>query len=436
MNRETNAGLTLTLSALERYIPVATQFVERTAEVFGLQKERGLRLGLATEEIFSYLASAVCPGQTVEIRCVNGYFYIRVEFWFSVSTMNMGALNITASGNCNEGDMATMGLVIASRTVDRLNITAGRRRICLSIAIDKEYPAANGITFTQPDGIDGLSVRTPNPEELKSFIIRAGQDIADVLRPTYLRYPGRVVDMVAGGNCQALVAFNGKQEILGGLLAVNRTERFVLLIGPYGFYPAGEVEVAETLLNDCLSKIARTKVIAILNVTGLPAVIRPQFEALGDLRYYQAGGSVIERPTFYRLLHEDPGCLIWTDGALADYLRSEYKRLFLAREIREVKDLGEAKAGASIFSTHIRKELTEVTIRPLWPGTDADDNLKRHIRCLGEESILNIFFELDLGIPWHASLMPILSVNNFRPEMIIPFAGKADMAVFQYHDPA
>ena len=56
-----------------------------------------------------------------------------------------------------------------------------------------------------------------------------------------------------------------------------------------------------------------------------------------------------------------------------------------------------------------------------------------------EESIiilqfLNIFFELDLGISWHAELIPVLIANQFKPEIILPFAGQSDLIIFQHHD--
>jgi hypothetical protein len=90
------------------------------------------------------------------------------------------------------------------------------------------------------------------------------------------------------------------------------------------------------------------------------------------------------------------------------------------------------KAGVSIFSAEVRRERSMASLRPLWPGADLDANVKRHLRFLKEEAINNIFFALDLGVSWHASLMTVLITNHFRPALIIPFAGQADLLIFQY----
>ena len=180
----------------------------------------------------------------------------------------------------------------------------------------------------------------------------------------------------------------------------------------------------------------RTKVIGLVNLSGIPplstGLIEKQFEFLGSLNYCQDNGKTFNRRTYYRLLHEDPGCLIFTDSILKDFLQREYGRLFLAREIREIKDMGETKTGASIFSAEINRQRSEAILRPLWPGADLDANVDRHLRFLKAESLNNILFELDLGVSWQASLMPILVNRQFVPKLIIPFAGRADLLYFQY----
>ncbi len=434
MNQE-HGHLSLQLPAQAIYLPVVIPFVEAAAGAFGLEKDGALRLGLATEEIFAYLSNRVCGGAPLEIRCVNGIFYTRVEFRFSVSDLNMGALNMTASASCaGDDDLAEMGLVIAARTIDRLNIIAERhQRVCLVIEKDKDYPPAPEMVFPQPDVAGDLIVEEPGTEDMKRFVMQTAKGNAGSLCPTFFHHPGKVVDMVAGGEYRALVALTPKRDMAGGMLLFSRNERIVEIIGPYAFSPNKETEITEQLLAYGLASIARTKTIALLSLTGLPASIQPQFEALGTMSYYQASGDITRRPVFYRLLHEDPGCLVWTDALLKNYLTQEYGQLYLAREIREVKDYGESRFGASIFSAEVKREFSEVVLRPLWPGADMADNVKNHLQCLAEEALLNIFFELDLGVAWHASLIPALMANRFKPALILPFAGQADKVVFQYH---
>ncbi len=434
MSQDPDRIVSLQLTARMSFLPVATHCVETAAGVFGLGREELLKLILATEEIFSYLSSNVCRGEILDIRCVNGLSYVRVEFRFSVSALDMGALNIAASVPCaSEDDMAEMGLAIASRTIDRLNIIAERQnRICLSIEKDKDYPPAPETSIAPIDVTGALTVETPDTEGVKRYVTRVTQGPHDPLRPPFFHYPGKVADMVTAGDCQVVTAVDAKGECAGGVLFRFLTARIVEVFGPHVFYQVREGEIAAMLLDACIARTARTKAIGLVNLTGLPPSSQSQFELLGLMNHYRQDGESIARQAFYRLLHEDPGCLVFTDECLKDYLQREYGRLFLAREIREVRDQGEMKAGVSIFSAEVRRERSMASLRPLWPGADLDANVKRHLRFLKEEAINNIFFALDLGVSWHASLMTVLITNHFRPALIIPFAGQADLLIFQY----
>ncbi|MDD5475542.1 MAG: hypothetical protein PHU03_03395, partial [Syntrophales bacterium] len=213
------------------------------------------------------------------------------------------------------------------------------------------------------------------------------------------------------------------------------TDKVIEVFRPCSFYPSREEEILAMLMDACIANTARTKAIGLVNLTGLPPSMEHQFETLGTLTYFQDGGSPLVSRALCRLLHEDPGCQVWTDPALKDYLEKEYHRLFLAREIREVRNLGETRTGSSIFSTELNRERSEAFLRPLWPGIDLDDNLKRHIQLCRKESLVNLFFVVDTGISWHASLVHVLMSNHFKAEVIIPFAGQADLVIFQYHEP-
>ena len=258
------------------------------------------------------------------------------------------------------------------------------------------------------------------------------QGPADPLRPPFFNYPGQVADMVTAGDCQILTAVDAKGECAGGVLFRFLTSRIIEMFGPHGFHDGREGEIAAMLLDACITNTARTKAIGLVSLTGLSVSSQAQFELLGLIKHYATEGKAVEIQAFYRLLHEDPGCLVFTDECLKDYLRQEYARLFLAREIRDVRNQGETKTGVSIFSTEVRREQSLANLRPLWPGADFDANVKRHINFLKGESIANIFFALDLGVSWHASLSPVLLNNHFRPALIIPFAGLADLVIFQY----
>ena len=122
--------------------------------------------------------------------------------------------------------------------------------------------------------------------------------------------------------------------------------------------------IGETLLAACISNIARTRALGLLSLSGLPASIRNNFETLGSLRYHEEGKAPVEEFSFYRLLHEDPGFEVWSAGDLTDYLKREYERLALAREIRTVRDMGETRSGTSLFSAEVHRDRRAVTLRP------------------------------------------------------------------------
>jgi hypothetical protein len=275
-------------------------------------------------------------------------------------------------------------------------------------------------------------VETPDTEGVKRYIKHVAKGSPDPMRPPFFNYPGKVADMATAGDCHVETVVDARGECAGGVLFHFLTSRIVEMFGPHVFFPERENEIAGMLLDACIARTVRTKAIGLVNLTGMPPSIESQFEPLGSMNYYRQDGTNDARQAFFRLFHEDPGCTVFTDAILKDYLQREYNRLFLAREIREVHDQGETKRGASIFSAEVRRQRLMTILRPLWPGDDFDANVKSHLRFLKEEAINNIFFSLDMGVPWQASLMTVLINNSYRPALIIPFAGQADLPIFQY----
>lgn len=427
--------LSLDISAVRNYLPVVVSFVEAAAGVFGLKKEGYLRLSLATEEIFLYLCGFVCPGENLSVQCFNEFYRISVHFRFSAGELNLSGLNI-ASGSAPESDanLDDMGLLIASRSVDYLKVVVERdNSICLTITKEKDYPAAEE-KMPLPEPVSHVFTEVPDAERLKCFAVMTAQYYALPYRPSFFTYPGKLVDMVATGEYNAIVAQNQKKEIVGGMLLRNRTEKIVQCFGPYCFLKEQEKEISEVLFHACIGVIARTKALGLLSLWGIPETLHNNFEPLGTLRYQEAGKAPIEEISFYRLLHEDPGFEVWSSASLADYLRREYRRLALAREIRVIKDMGETRRASSLFSAEVYRDQSSVTLRPLLTGNDFGTNLQRHIRFLKSDNFLNIYFELDLGVSWHAEMMDPLLSNNFKPAIIMPFAGKSDLVIFQHYD--
>jgi hypothetical protein len=379
MDTDKMGTLTLGITAGTPYLPVVTSFVESAAIVFGMKKEEYLRLGLATEEIFLYLCNFVCPGKALEVQCFNGFYYTRVLFRFSAVELNLSGLNIASNiASDREPDLDAMGLLIASRSVDHLDIVVEKNnRICLTITKEKAYPASRK-KLPLPQSAEKIFTETPDGERLKCFAGLTSQSSDSAQRPAFFTYPGKFVDMVASGEYSAIVAMNTKKEIVVGILYCYRTEKNVQCFGPYCFYQEQEKMISEALLAACISNIARTRALGLLSLSGLPESIRNNFETLGSLRYYEEGKTPVDEFSFYRLLHEDPGFEVWSAGDLTDYLKREYERLALAREIRTIRDMGETRSGTSLFSAEFHRDRRQsrfalsgpaMIFRRTWSGT-------------------------------------------------------------------
>jgi hypothetical protein len=63
-------------------------------------------------------------------------------------------------------------------------------------------------------------------------------------------------------------------------------------------------------------------------------------------------------------------------------------------------------------------------------------NLSRHVDAFKKEGVSNVLFELDLGISEHALWIPALTEQHFIPRVVLPYAGKGDLVIFQYDVPA
>jgi hypothetical protein len=135
---------------------------------------------------------------------------------------------------------------------------------------------------------------------------------------------------------------------------------------------------------------------------------------------------------WFRLLHEDTGSVVWVHPNLDAFLRREYTKLVLPREIRIDRPSGETLSRHSVLSAEFDRLKSRVTLRPMWPGADAEENIERHVRLLESEKILNIHFVIDLGQAWQTVFIPGLLHGGFEPRFVLPYAGKGDLVVFQF----
>ena len=137
-------------------------------------------------------------------------------------------------------------------------------------------------------------------------------------------------------------------------------------------------------------------------------------------------------PSTTAILGEDPGSEVWAHPDLEPFLRDTYRRHAFAREIRLTESQGEKRQPHSVFAVKFERAAGLVTVRPLWDGEDAKETLAEHVRVLQKDGIANIFFRMDLGRAWQANLTPALLANGFSPNLVIPYGGKGDLAIFQH----
>lgn len=434
MQRGAKPEVTLTVRAEMAFVPLAVSFVENAAGAFGLEREDVLGLTLATEEIFAYLCTSGVPHEVVEIRCLGGVYYVQAQFLFEAQDFNMRAFNLTAVPNLQEeAKLEETGLLIASRMVDRFDFSAvGAKKQSLILVKEKTYPAVTDILTGEAHPLTAFSVSTPDPEELKMFARLVNRYYAGHIVPPFLRFPGKVADMAGSGDYAASLAVDTAGQIGGGMIWRVAGLKIVECCGPYLFNQIAGSGVAEALANSCIEAIARTDAVGLLNRYPTPEVPEGYFERLGSLVYRRCEHAPSELTVLYRQLVEDPGATVWSHPDLEEFLADQYRRLYLARRIQPVRSEGEATARSSVLSAEFDRTNGLVTLRPVVAGMDAEENLGRHVEVLQQENLTGILVSLDLGKPWQSAFVPALLNQSFLPRIVMPYAGKADVVLFQH----
>jgi anti-sigma regulatory factor (Ser/Thr protein kinase) len=424
--------VTLTVPANPVFLSLATEFVEESARVFGLDEPEALSLTLATEEIFVYLCQSTAPDKEVCLKCTGRGYYVEEEFSFQAKDFNMKAFNLTAASSIDDdGGMHETGLLIASRMVDHFRFSQQDDMLRLILLKEKLYPAFHELPVPKTLPLEEFSIREPDPEELKTFIRLLNLSYPAHLVPVTFRFPGKVVDMVASGDYVAAVATDEAGHLGGGALWRCDGPKLVEVFGPYVFNQPPDSSVAQALVESVIASVAKSSAVGVISRLPTPELPSEYFEALGSLTVERGEGSVVDIPAYYRHLEEDAGFTVWAHPTLREFLRTEYARLVFAREIRLVTDEGESSSRFSVLSAEFDQSSSQVMLRPVWWGLDSEENVAGHVRILRDEGTHGIFFEMDLGKPWHTRFAPALFDAGFEPRLVLPYAGRGDLVVFQ-----
>lgn len=410
-------------------LPIVLNVAEQAALIFGMKNKDAMALRLAAEEVFGYLCSHTDGQDKIRMECKNGIYYVQLDFIFWHRNLDLRAFNISMDINLDDDrQLGEMGLLIAARSIDRLFMNEEQNRMSLSLYKEKSYPPAEASVLL-PQQTTNFFIKPADAEDLKSFCQLAAYFDKDTRElPVFLNYPGKFADMVYSGEYQAALAFDQRQALLGGIVWKAQEQRTIEFYGPYLFTHLEGM--AEALIEKCLEQIGRSDAVGLINRCGAADLSEKYFEELGSINSLGKDGKVRQITAYYRQLCEDPGQRIWTHPDILPYLQSQYQRLFLPREIRTVNNMGERNNAHSVFSSEFAHN--QVILRPLLGGEDAAANLKGHLQLFAKERIPNIFFEIDLGLAWHAELIPALLSQGFKPGLIFPYAGKADLLLMQY----
>ncbi|MBF0550244.1 MAG: hypothetical protein HQK60_06890 [Deltaproteobacteria bacterium] len=435
MKTTTRQMVAMSASADPSFLPLATSFVHLAALGMKLGEREAMGLQLATEEIFAYLGQ-VSPGQTIDIQCFNGGYYIEAVFRFSSEQFNMRAFNLTASVCLDdECSLDEMGLLIASRQVDRFQFTeAPGHQVQLTLIKNKAYPPIGAEPVPPSRPLTTFTIREPQDEELKLLVQLANRDYPVQVIPRFFKYPGRVVDMVAIGEVSVLLAVGPDDHLGGGLVWRLMGPKTVECYGPFLFNQGSASPLAAALLDAGLGAIGRTNALGLFVSRPTAELPKHYFEPLGSLTSFHKDGSATSQTAYFRLLHEDPGAAVWAHPGLEGFLRQEYQRLFFPREIRLVTHQGEMTNPFSVLSADFDRFRGLVTLYPVRSGADAADNLAQYLRLFRGEAIEDIFFLMDLAQPWQADFTPALLQCGFAPRLILPYAGEGDVVMFQWGD--
>lgn len=433
MNRSPKPEVVLSLRADMTFLHLATAFAEKSAIAFGLEASEALSLTLAVEEIFVYLSRTASPGGQVVIHSRGGGYFVEIEFLFPAEDFNMRSFNITAKASMDsDADFSETGLLIASRMVERFRFEEIDKKLRLTLTKAKAYPDFCVADLPPARPLKGFSIKEAvDPEELKLLVRRVNTECAGQIFPEICRAPGMMVDIVASGDYKVALAVDRIGHIGGGIIWKWEGTGLVECFGPYLFGQPADSTIGSELLDGCIADIARTGAKGLINRFPTPDLPKEYFEPLGSLTFAAADGETAELVAYYRHLEEDLGGTVWSHPLLEGFLQDQYRKLFFAREILPVRRAGELSSPFSVLSAEFDRGQSRVTLRPVWWGEDDHSCLSDHVETLSREQISSIFFEMDIGKSWQCHFTPALLESGFVPRLILPYAGKGDLVIFQ-----
>lgn len=308
------------------FLPIAAGCVEESVLAYGLGRTEAMSLRLAIEEVYAFLAERAPAGQRLKLQCCNGVYYAEVICHFPGQGLPVGAFNVTSTvSSDDEQSLAEMGLILAARTVDRLEIEARGGLVRIHFIKEKKYPLGTG-NLGDFSLLGNCREVATSAEFLKQFAQRVEAHYGEKALPCFA-FPGKVADMVACGEFDAALLADEKDHVCAGIFW-RYGNKLAEAYGPYIF--CAKEQLAVQAVEACLCKLARTPVICMVVHDPMPETPAGYFEQLSE------DGSLL-----YRQLEEDNGATAYIPADLAGFLRESYRNLCLPRDVQQVEYQGE-----------------------------------------------------------------------------------------------
>ena len=441
ISRPTRATTRLPFSA--PFLPLAMDFVDKGARAFGYGQRETVGLVLATEELFAFYLSQAAASTTIDVELEDQVCRLALTLAFRIADPDLRAFNLTWHVDPDSDEsLATLGPMIAARSVSRLRIDFGddrdNERVVLRLARDREYAAAGRVAL--PDGLPPgrMRISEATPDDLRHFAAMASSaapaslECLPPLLPPFLAHPAMAADMAAAGELEALLLHRG-EWIVGGVLWRPLTANCLELFGPYGF--ADDGDGLAQLLEAAIARISRSGYHGVVRRQGPLANHERFFDFLGQLVLRGADGDDRRLSYYYRALDERGGGAVYCRASLATFLAGEYARLCLPRQLRDGGDDAAQRRTASVLAVEIEPAQALATLRPLCAGPDMAANLRAHVELLRAQGIRNFQVELDTGRADDTAYAAALEETGFVPCLLLPDAGRGDLVIYDHRRP-
>ncbi len=415
------------------FLPLAVSFARNAGDAYGFGEDELRSVQLSAEEIFSWLCRLLGSAETVEICAVNGISRLTLRFLFKPSPMNLRVLNLTAKSPLGPGeDPEELGLFVLARIADEMKLTSEKDgRTCLGVQVNRRYADETVAKPGQLAPAQSWRIQQANRELIQFFAARVKAHYSAAEYPSFLNFPGQAADMILAGDLKGALAMTEGGALCGGILWRWVSDRIIDMLGPFLFPPTQPPALAEALTEHLVEWAAKSPAVGILCRRGAGQPMPAGFEVLGRIQSGSVGQAPMEESRGFRHLREDEGTPVCCHSLLESFLRGEYDRLALPRELRTIPFQGTGRPEPTVLTAKTDRARGEARLRGLCFGTDAAEQLREHLKLFAEQKLSTVLFELDLGISWQPAFVPALLETGFVPRMIVPYSGQADTVVFQ-----